>query len=219
MCGRFSLFRSRDEIATALAVEMGDLPPRYNITPSQEVAAVRLDGGQRRLSLLRWGLIPSWAEDPRIGNSLINARSETAATKPAFRSAFKARRCLLPADGFYEWGRIAGTKHEQPFHFRLHDGRPFVFAGLWERWAHGEGEPVETCTILTTTANGVVRPVHDRMPVILAPDGIEAWLDTAATREELEGLLRPYAEGEMEAVPVGRFVNNPRNEGPHCLAS
>jgi putative SOS response-associated peptidase YedK len=140
------------------------------------------------------------------------------AEKPAFRSAFKSHRCLIPATGFFEWQATAGAKHKQPYHIRMRDGNPFAFAGLWERWQR-DGEPVETCAILTTTANELVRPVHDRMPVILAPADFSAWLDPRTPADQLHALLRPYPTEAMEAVPVGRYVNSPRNEGPQCLAS
>jgi putative SOS response-associated peptidase YedK len=140
------------------------------------------------------------------------------ATQPAFRAAFKARRCLLPASGFYEWQAVPREKRKRPHHFRMRAGRPFAFAGLWERWHHGEGEPVESCAILTTGPNPLVRPVHDRMPAIVPPADFAAWLDPQSTPAELQALLRPYPEGEMVAEPVGPFVSNPRNEGPRCLA-
>jgi putative SOS response-associated peptidase YedK len=221
MCGRYLLLSSRDELASLFGLDpadVPDLPPRYNVAATQPVPAVRLAENARRVLVrLRWGLIPSWAKDPAIGHSLINARSETVAEKPAFRGAFKARRCLIPASGLYEW-RATGGKHKQPYHFRLTDGRPFAFAGLWERWHGGDDEPVETCAILTTEANEVVRPVHERMPVILALADFGVWLDPRAPADQLHTLFRPYPAEMMEAVPVGRYVSNPRNEGPRCLA-
>jgi putative SOS response-associated peptidase YedK len=220
MCGRFALFASGDEIAQLCGLaEAPDLTPRYNVAPTQHVAAVRLDDGRRTLVPLRWGLIPPWARDPAgIGHSLINARAETVAEKPAFRSAFRSRRCLIPATGFYEW-LATGAKHKQPYFTRMRDGRPFAFAGLWERWHGGEGEPVETCALLTTEANELVRPVHDRMPVILGPGDFAAWLDPRTPADQLHALLRQYPAEAMEAGAVGRYVSNPRNEGPQCLAS
>ena len=192
--------------------------PRYNIAPTQLVAVVRLDDGQRVIKPLRWGLIPSWAKDARIGNSLINARSETVAEKPAFRAAFKKQRCLIPTTGFYEWVATGGKK-KQPLHIGMIDGRPFALAGLWERWSDAEGAVVESCTILTTTANDLMRPFHDRMPVILAPADYGTWLDPQTPIEALQALLRPYPAEGMVAVPVGSYVSNPRHEGPQCLAS
>jgi len=182
---------------------------------------VRVEDGHRALVSLKWGLIPSWAKDAKIAYSLINARSETVAEKPAFRAAFKARRCLIPATSFYEWQKT-GTKTKQPFAFTMLNGAMFAFAGLWERWrddADVEAPVVQSCTILTTEANEVVRPVHDRMPVIVAPADFAAWLDPRTAVADLHPLLRPYAAEEMTGVSVGQYVNNPRNEGPQCLAS
>jgi len=179
---------------------------------------VRVEDGHRALVSLKWGLIPSWAKDAKIAYSLINARSETVAEKPAFRAAFKARRCLIPATSFFEWQKT-GTKHKQPYAFSMRDGAMFAFAGLWESWQSNDGEAVQSCTILTTEANAVVRPFHDRMPVILSPTDFAAWLDPQTPAAELHTLLRPYPVEEMTAVPVGHYVSNPRNEGPQCLAS
>jgi putative SOS response-associated peptidase YedK len=221
MCGRFLLFSSRDELAQLLDLDPADVPalfPRYNISPTQGIPAARLaDDGRRAFAEMRWGLIPSWARDTKIGYSLINARAETVAEKPAFRAAFKARRCLIPGSGFYEW-LPTGGKHKQPFHFHMKDGRPFAFAGLWERWAGRDGEPIESCAIITTEANAVVRPVHERMPVILAPGDFAAWLDPRTSAADLQSLLRPFPEGEMAAAPANPYVNSPRNQGPQCLA-
>jgi putative SOS response-associated peptidase YedK len=221
MCGRFLLFSSRDELAQLLDLDPADLPtlfPRYNVAPTQGIPAARLaDDGRRTVAELRWGLIPSWAKDAKIGYSLINARAETVAEKPAFRGSFKARRCLIPASGFYEWAATR-SRQKQPYHFRLRDGRPFAFAGLWERWAGRDGEPIESCSIITTEANAVVRPVHERMPVILSPEGFAAWLDAHTPAADLLALLRPYPEGEMAAAPANPYVNSPRNQGPKCLA-
>ena len=164
--------------------------------------------------MFKWGLIPSWAKEPGIGNSLINARADTVAEKPAFRSAFKKRRCLAPADGFYEWKRENG---KTPYYFRLKDESPFAFAGLWERWEKGD-EPVESCTLITCEANGVVGPVHNRMPVILKPEGYARWLDPEEQRsEDLVRLLAPLPDDWLSAHPVGKLVNNPRNEDPRCI--
>jgi putative SOS response-associated peptidase YedK len=166
-------------------------------------------------TLLRWGLIPSWARDKNIGAKLLNARAETVATQPSFRAAFKKRRCLLAADGFFEWAKV--NKGKQPYYFTLKDEGPFAFAGLWEEW-RGEGEPLRSCTILTTGANDVVRPVHERMPVILAPGDYARWLGPAAKpQEELLPLLRPLPAEALVARPVSTFVNSARNEGPRCV--
>jgi putative SOS response-associated peptidase YedK len=167
------------------------------------------------LVFLRWGLIPSWAGDPRIGNRLINARAETAAEKPSFRSAFRQRRCLVLADGFYEWQRLDGKK--QPYYFRMRDSQPFAFAGLWER-SSAQGKAVETCTLLTTEANELLRTIHDRMPVILEPDTYDRWLDPAVQKVELlKPLLHPYRSEAMTGFPVSSLVNNPRNESPKSI--
>ena len=207
-----------------------NLRPRYNVAPSQDVAAVRAAGPGsqsragigRTLAMLRWGLIPGWAKDHAIDHKLINARSETAAEKPSFRSAFRHRRCLIPADGFYEWQRRGGTR--QPWLFGLRDGAPMIFAGLWERWTVPEGaaltgslaerspgDTVETCTILTAAANETVATVHGRMPVILAPDAWDAWLAGEAVP------LCPYPADAMTAHPVSTHVNRPANDDPRCV--
>jgi putative SOS response-associated peptidase YedK len=218
MCGRFTLTTPIPVLAEwFLFPEAAPQSPRYNIAPTQAVAAVRAtaEAGKRELCYFRWGLIPSWANDPAIGNRLINARSETAANKPSFRSAFRQRRCLILADGFYEWEKLGGRK--QPYYFRMRYGKPFAFAGLWERWDR-DGPPVESCTILTTSANDLLRSVHERMPVILAPADYGQWLDPAIRQpEELQPLLCPFPADAMTAYPVGLVVNNPRNETPQCI--
>jgi putative SOS response-associated peptidase YedK len=217
MCGRYTLASPTERLAEEFGVDASsiELSPNYNVAPTQGVAAVLEEGGQRRLEVLRWGLIPPWADDPGIGSRMINARSETAPGKPSFRRAFRERRCLIPADGFYEWQRTNGAK--QPYYIHMEDGRPFAFAGLWESWSKGGEGEVRTCTILTTGANALVGEVHDRMPVILAHDVYDVWLDPASERDELTGLLAPYSEDEMEAYPVSRFVNSPSNNDPRCI--
>ena len=195
----------------------GELSPRYNIAPSQPVAAVRAgEGGARELTLLQWGLIPSWAKDPAIGSRMINARAETAAEKPSFRAAMKRRRCLIPASGFYEWARVGAAK--QPFFIRMKEGRPFALAGLWEQWCGEDGSELETCAILTTSPNEMTAKIHPRMPVIIAPGDYGRWMDPANEKPgTLKPLLRPYPAGEMEAHTVSRHVNNPRNDEPACI--
>jgi putative SOS response-associated peptidase YedK len=195
-----------------------DPPPRYNIAPTQQVATVRAraDAGRRELVPLKWGLIPSWAKDPKIATQCLNARGETVAEKPAFRSAFKRRRCLILADGYYEWTGPKGKK--QPWRFRLRDNAPFAFAGLWECWQPQDGDPVETCTIVTTEANELAVKYHDRMPVILHPADYSRWLDPENQRvEELIPLLAPYPAEPMIAEPVSTLVNSARNESPDCV--
>jgi putative SOS response-associated peptidase YedK len=194
------------------------MQPRYNIAPTQPVATVRTarGSGDREMVFLRWGLVPSWSKDPSIGSRMINARSETVADKPAFRAAFRRRRCLVPADGFYEWQKQNGWK--QPFYIHLREGRPFAFAGLWEFWK-GEGDVIiESCTLLTTEPNDLIRPLHSRMPVILHPQQYDLWLDPGLDApERLRPLLRPYPFADMEAYPVSRFVNKPQNDDPRCI--
>ena len=220
MCGRFSQSASPEVIAHQFKITAPPLfTPRYNIAPSQPVVAIRIDPDTttRRLVQLRWGLIPSWAKDPKIGNQCINAKSETVAEKPAFRSAFKKRRCLVVATGFYEWQVQGRTK--QPLWIGLRSKRPFAFAGLWEHWKPAEGEPVETCTIITTEPNDLMAPIHNRMPVILAPEDYDLWLDPAVREaDRLQPLLRPYPAEDMEAYPVSTQVNSPANDAPDCLA-
>ena len=219
MCGRFASFTPpalmRDMFRAANPLV--NLAPRYNIAPTQDILALRLDpaGGGRWLGLLRWGLIPFWSKDPAPGTGLINARAETLAEKPSFRDAFRRRRCLIPADAFYEWKQ--GGKPKQPYAIRRRDGGVMAFAGLWDRWQPAAGRPVESCAIVTTRANGVLAPLHDRMPVIIDPDDFALWLgeDDAG---RLGGLLAPAGETVLEAYPVGPAVNSPRNEGSALLA-
>ena len=218
MCGRYTL-TAPAEVLTEIfdLAETVELHPRYNIAPTQETAVVGLNhDGKRSLGLMRWGLIPHWAKDPSIGNRLINARAETAAEKPAFRSSFSKRRCLVPADGFYEWQKTGGRK--QPFYLQLKEHRPFAFAGLWARWKASEDETVQSFTLLTTTPNEVAAKVHDRMPVILPPESYDRWLDPELhDREALEALLLPYPAEAMEAYPVSTLVNSPQNDDPRCI--
>jgi putative SOS response-associated peptidase YedK len=223
MCGRFVRRASPKDIAELFDVmvpEPADLPPRYNIAPSQPVAAVRIRPHEacRELVNLRWGLIPWFADDPKIGNRLINARAETAATKPSFRNAFRTRRCLIPATGFYEWQKREGTKQKQPFHVTLKHEQLFAFAGLWDVWHDPHGEVIESCTIVTTDANELMRPIHDRMPVILPRANYAQWLDPKLQDPEtLAPLLRPFPADQMTADAVSTFVNAPQNEGPQCI--
>lgn len=219
MCGRFSQAQIAElDREVFRLLEMPALEPRYNIAPTQDVAVVReRRNGERVLQLLRWGLIPSWAKDPAIGNRMINARAETLAAKPAFKRPFARQRCLVPADGFYEWKRTGGAK--QPYYIRREDGGPMAFAGLWDRWRSDGDATVDSFTIVTTTPNDLVAPIHNRMPAILLPDGYDMWLDSENRDvDDLSSLLGPYPVEDMTAYPVGRFVNNPRNEGPECVS-
>ena len=194
-----------------------DWAPRYNIAPTQPVLVIRQNPKVpfRELSLMRWGLIPSWAKDASGAAHMINARSETASTKPAFRDALKSRRCLIPADGFYEWQRTGKAK--QPFCFEVNHGELFAFAGLWERWKNPSGEWVKTCSILTTTPNAVTAPVRDRMPVILGPDAYELWLDPGMQNvEAASDLLRPCDARLMRCYPVSTRINSVVNDDEEC---
>jgi len=220
MCGRFILTQPGEVIAEVFGLD--DVPrvaPRYNIAPTQPIAIVRraADRTRRELAHARWGLVPSWARDPSIGSRMINARAETVADKPSFRAAFRRRRCLVPADGWYEWTKgDAGAR--QPWLIRDPDGRLLAFAGLWETWHGPEGEELETATILTVPAVPALRRLHHRMPLVLAPDRWPAWLETdERERERLAALLEPDPGLAFEAFPVSRRVNNPRNEGPENI--
>ncbi len=225
MCGRYSLTTPMEAVRQLFDFpERPNLALRVNIAPSQEVAAVRL--GQegtatRHFVALRWGLIPSWAKEPGIGNRMINARAETIAEKPAFRAAFRRRRCLIPADGFYEWKTERGRK--QPYRIALESGAPFAFAGLWERWegSGGDGAPgigaIESCTIVTTEANERLRAIHHRMPVILAPEAYDLWLDPDAPGAQAQALLGPAPSEWFTAYRVSPKINSPANDDPALI--
>jgi putative SOS response-associated peptidase YedK len=207
MCGRFALYLSKQRLQQTFGVEMPDVEPRYNVSPTQPVLTIRAADGIRTAAMLRWGLVPSWADDPKIGSRLINARADTVATKPSFRSAFKRRRCLIPADAFYEW-QATGTKKKQPHCIRMKDKSPFAFAGLWEQWER-DGQTLESCCIITTEANAVLEPIHDRMPVILPARDYDLWIDPAISEPgKLTPLLCPYPADQMTRSPVGdpRFL-------------
>lgn len=221
MCGRFTQTRTWPELVELyrLADTLGPSPlqPRYNIAPTQDVPVVRRrDGSEaRELTLARWGLIPSWAKDMDMGARMINARAETVHEKPSFRRAFRHRRCLVAADGFYEW-RKQPRGAKQPYFITVGGGRPFAFAGLWEAWNAPVGHMVESCTIITTEANDDLRPIHDRMPVILTPEAFDRWLAPSLPLDDARALLKPF-DGEMTAYPVGLGVNNARNDDPGCM--
>lgn len=218
MCGRFTLTQSAETIAEFF--ELDEVPrfmPGYNIAPTQPVPTIRASQAkEREFDYLYWGLIPSWSKDPTIGARMINARAETVAEKPSFRTAFKRRRCLIVADGFYEWQKTGSKK--QPYYFHLDQHHPFGFAGLWEHWQSPEGDQIQSCTILTTAANDTMRPIHDRMPVILHPQDYDLWLDpTVQSTDGLYSLLRPYPDVEMHHYPVSTKVNRPQNDSSECI--
>ncbi|MDD5410207.1 MAG: SOS response-associated peptidase [Methylobacter sp.] len=219
MCGRFALYSDPFALARRFEAEaLPELRPRYNIAPTQNIPIVREEEGKRRFALARWGLIPHWAKDMKIGYSTINARAETVASKPAFRNAFRHRRCLIPADAFYEWQAIPGSKVKQPWFIALRDREPMAFAGLWERWHSPEGDELESCSIIVTDANELMRPIHERMPVILAPEDWSAWLEPdAMNAQALQNLLKPYSAEDMAAWPVSTKVNSLRNDSAECL--
>jgi putative SOS response-associated peptidase YedK len=222
MCGRYRLARNKYELMEHFGVTEEDLnwEPHYNIAPTQQVPIVRQDRTEpkRKVSLMRWGLIPFWAKDPSIGSRMINAMSESAAEKPAFREAISKRRCLVPADGFYEWQELS-SKEKQPYNFGMADNCIFAFAGLWEKWKNPENQVIETCTILTTKPNAVTAEVHDRMPVILMPEDYDLWLDPGVTDPaRVKDLLHPCEARLMRKFPVSTRVNSVKNDDAECAA-
>jgi len=221
MCGRYRLSRRKQIVEEHFdcGSDEPDWAPRYNIAPTQSVPVIRQNTKEpvRKLSLMRWGLIPSWAKDPSVAASMINARAETAATKPAFRDALKSRRCLIPADGFYEWSRTGKAK--QPYCLEVHEGELFAFAGIWDRWKDPSGQWVKSCSILTTTPNAVTAAVHDRMPVILDPDAYDVWLDPGMTKvEAVSDLLKPCDARLMRRYPISTRINHVANDDEGCSA-
>lgn len=227
MCGRYSETGGVPTLERYFEAR-ADLPnyrPRYNIAPTQDAPVVVVRDGARVLEWMRWGLIPFWAKDLKIGNRMINARAETVAEKPAFRRSFQRRRCLVAADGFYEWQRRQNAK--QPFRFTLDPEQPIGFAGLWDRWENAGGESeadsspetIQSYTIITTTPNATARTVHDRMPVILPREHYDRWLDPDfADSAPLLDLLRPYTASGMRCYPISRLINSPANDRPECIA-
>jgi len=219
MCGRYRLSRRKQIVEEYFdsTSEEQDWNPRYNIAPTQPVPVIRQHPKEpkRVLSLMRWGLIPGWAKDSSVAASMINARSETASTKPAFRDALKLRRCLIPADGFYEWRRT--TQVKQPYCFEVNGGELFAFAGLWDRWKDSNGSWVKTCSILTTTPNAVTSAIHDRMPVILDRDSYDVWLDPSMNDVQVVSeLLKPYDARLMRSHPVSTRINHVANDDEEC---
>ncbi len=219
MCGRFTRKENFQQLAKLLGIpNLPALSPRYNIAPSQLVACVRANptSQDNECVELKWGLVPSWAKDPSIGHKMINARAETVTEKPSFRKAFQQRRCLILADGFYEWKREG--KDKQPYYIHFTDNRPFAFAGLWERWETGSAAPLESCALITTGPNALMEPIHHRMPVILHPETYADWLgSTRPDFSTLNAILQPYSAESLEAYPVSPLVNNPRHDSLLCV--
>jgi putative SOS response-associated peptidase YedK len=217
MCGRFTLLTLGQftDLFPWIRMPANPVAARYNIAPSQEIAVVPNDG-KNQIDFFRWGLVPFWAKDPSIGNKMINARMETLAQRSAYRAALRSRRCLIPADGFYEWKRAAGGA-KIPMRIRLKSRQPFAFAGLWEKWRDGDGAELRSCTVITAPANDLVRPIHDRMPVILRPERYRQWIEPGdRDAQEMLPILSAYPASEMEAYPVSAVVNNPKSDGPEC---
>jgi putative SOS response-associated peptidase YedK len=218
VCGRFTYAKEFRDIAIRFDLDH-DIPlfrPRYNIAPGQQVAVIFNREGARTLAMIQWGLVPSWAKDPAIGNRMINARAETLAEKPSFKRLIGKRRCVVPADGFYEWRKE--RKRKVPMRIRLKSEEPFGFAGLWDSWRKPDGKELQSFTIITTEANDLLGPIHDRMPVILAPDGEKLWLESSLQDfSKVSSLLKPYPSDQMEVYEVSTLVNSPRNDLRACI--
>lgn len=216
MCGRYTLRANSEKLIRRFGITFGamDWSPRFNVAPTQVMPIIRAVEGGRELAPARWGLIPSWAKDAAIGNRMINARSETAAEKPAFRAPLAQRRCLVPADGFYEWQKTSATR-KQPYLITMADGEPFGMAGLWERWRDPDGQDVDSFTILTTAANAAMRPIHERMPVILTPARYASWLDPR--KQDVADLMTALPDDALVMHPVSTRVNNPRVDDAACV--
>ena len=220
MCGRFTLTADPDQLRETFAwlTVPDQIQPRYNVAPSQPVAVIP-NNNHDQLDFFIWGLIPSWAKDPKIGNRLINARAETLAEKPSFRAAYRRRRCLIPADGFYEWKPEPGRKSKTPMYIRLKSGKPFALAGLWESWNARDGSNILSCTIVTTQPNELLADIHNRMPVILSKDAYSLWLTPGEVDpEKLQPFLSPYPASEMIAYPVSTLINDPSNDLADCIS-
>ena len=219
MCGRFTLTVDPEDLKEQF--EKTTFPekyaPRFNIAPSQAILAIANDG-KNAADFFLWGLIPSWAKEASIGNRMINARGETLGEKPSYRGAYKYKRCLIPADGFYEWKSQPGTKTKAPYFIHMKDGKPFAFAGLWDEWHGPDGSPIRSCTIITTSPNVLMASIHDRMPVILRPQDYGEWLDTAPRAPgSLQHLIAAFPPDPMEAYPVSELVNSPSNDRAECI--
>jgi putative SOS response-associated peptidase YedK len=217
MCGRYTLTSAPEAIRALFRyAEQPNFPPRFNVAPTQPIAIVRLNEGKRQLALVRWGLLPSWVKDPKGFSLLINARGESVLDKPAFRNAMKRRRCLIPADGFYEWQ--AGGERKRPFYVRAKAGGPLAFAGLWETWTGPNGEEMETAAIVTTRANRTLAPIHERMPVILAPEAFDLWLNSAdVDATTASALIAPAPDNLLEAYEISTDVNRVANDSPKLV--
>ena len=217
MCGRYAITTAPEAIRQLFGyLEQPNWPPRYNVAPTQPVPIVRMAEGKRQLALVRWGLIPAWVKDPRAFSLVINARGESVLDKPAFRNAMKYRRCLFPADGFYEWKRAGERK--QPYFVRLKSGQPLAFAGLWESWMGPNGEEMETAAIVTTAASRSIAHIHDRMPVIVPPEGFDFWLDPKVDAEMATAVIQPAKDELLECYPVSSAVNRTVNDSAELLA-
>ena len=220
MCGRFTLTVDPSELQETFpefTIPVADFGGRYNIAPTQPVAVVP-NNGENRLDFFTWGLVPFWAKDPSIASRMINARAETLAEKSSFKHAYKRRRCLIFADGFFEWQSVPGNKTKIPMYIRLKDSKPFAFAGLWENWNSPDGSQILSTTIITTSPNELVAPIHNRMPAILPKSAYDLWLspvEQPATK--LDAILRPYPADQMQAYAVSRLVNSPANDQPECI--
>ncbi|UMZ35994.1 SOS response-associated peptidase [Priestia megaterium] len=219
MCGRFSLATDIYALQEQFNFEFNDevtINPRFNVAPSQQILTIGSNGGKRTGITMKWGLVPSWSKDSKIGYKMINARAEGIDQKPSFKTPFKHKRCLIVCDGFYEWKKEGENK--QPFRFVMEDGRPFAFAGLWDEWDKN-GEPLYSCTIITTTPNEITQEVHNRMPVILEEDAYDVWMDSKMNDTEyLKSLLIPFPSKKMKSYPVSTLVNSPKNDVAECLA-
>ncbi|WP_349409492.1 SOS response-associated peptidase [Pseudalkalibacillus sp. SCS-8] len=219
MCGRFTLTAEIDLLMDWFEIDewASDLEfqPRYNIAPSQDILAIVGYEGKRRAGFLKWGLVPFWAKDPSIGNKMINARAETVPEKPSFKHAFQKRRCIIPADGFYEWKKEG--KQKQPKYIRMKDAQPFGLAGLWEKWKNENGNTIHTCTILTTEPNELMEDIHNRMPVILQKEDYSKWLEWEGEQDVLKDMMKPFDPAVMEAYDVSTIVNSPKNDTPECI--
>ncbi len=216
MCGRYTLSTSGDELAQQFGIsELSDWAPRFNIAPSQPVPVLTCTQSQTQVEYMHWGLVPSWSKDKKLGSKMINARAETVSEKPAYRTAYRKRRCLVLADGYYEWVKQAGGK--QPYYMRLRSDQPFAFAGLWEKWQSKDDSNYLSCSIITCASNGQLAPLHHRMPVIVEPTEYGNWLDDKTSIDSIAQLLKPLANGMLATIPVSTFVNSPAHEGPDCV--